>query len=76
MTDIPGLKAVHAVITPNCRVVQGGEDEAFTVATERLREEYLTILRMREDRVHLNFHLVLTVEKKVGRSKVSEPSHD
>ena len=45
MTDIPGLKAMHAVITPNCRVVQGGEDEAFTVATERLREALDTALK-------------------------------
>lgn len=63
-TRLPGIKAKHTIITPNCRRVQGGAKRAFTIATDILRKEYEEILRMREDRTDLNFHLVLTVEKK------------
>lgn len=62
MSRLPGVKAKHAIITPRCRDVQGGNTEAFEEAARRLLEEYLSIIQMREDREKINFHLVLTVE--------------
>ncbi len=73
-THIPGITAQHAVITPNCRRVQGGDGPAFEVAVNRLFEEYKTILELRSDRDQVDFHLVLTVEKK--RSRNANPARE
>ena len=63
-TRVPGIKAKHATITPNCRRVQGGDSQAFEVAVNLLFKEYTAILAARSDRDQVDFHLVLTVEKK------------
>lgn len=59
---LPGIKAKHAIITPNCRKVQGGDKEAFNEAARRLLDEYLAIIYLRGDKKRANYHLVLTVE--------------
>ena len=62
---LPGIKAAHAVITPNCRTVDRGDDpvmDAFDEAAARLREEYRIICRIRED--GFNAHVVLTIESE------------
>lgn len=62
-TKIPGIKAKHAIITPNCRTVDRGDDpvmDAFDEAVGRLREEYRVICAMRDD--GFNAHVVLTIE--------------
>jgi hypothetical protein len=61
-----GLVALHAVITPGCRVSQGGPNHAFDEAARRLREEYLTILQARTDADEINLHLVLVMELPAG----------
>ncbi|MFW6031349.1 MAG: hypothetical protein ACOC9T_02050 [Myxococcota bacterium] len=64
MSEVPGLKAVHAIITPNCLVVQGGALLAFDEAIERLRRTYTETIEARERNgaPSANYHLVLTVE--------------
>lgn len=61
--SIPGIKAVHAIITPTCRINRG-EEEALEEAFNRVRKEYFACLQFNRAN---NFHLVLTVE----RSEVS-----
>lgn len=58
---IPGIKAVHAIISPTCRTNRGIEG-AFDEAVRRLREEYLAC--QGEHNKDSNFHVVLTVERK------------
>lgn len=58
-TRIPGIKARHAIITPNCLRVKT-DDEAFEEAVDRLRTEFHNTLGNR--RSPANYHLVLTVE--------------
>lgn len=68
---IPGITAVHAVVTPSCRVFPGEsrgdayvgmppEEAAFEAAVARLREEYRTICRVRRD--GFTAHVVLSIE--------------
>jgi hypothetical protein len=60
-TSIPGIKAVHAVISPTCRqnrTLTGAFDEAV----RRLREEYEACAKY-EINSNVNYHLVLTVER-------------
>ena len=65
-TKIPGIKATHAIITPNCRTVPRPQHDpdpvaaAFDEAVARLRKEYLGVCRMRGD--GFNAHVVLTIE--------------
>jgi len=59
----PGIKAKHAIITPNCRRVQGGEAEAFRIAAARLQSEYGRLLAFSANS-SANFHLILTVERE------------
>jgi len=61
-TKVPGIKAAHAVITENCRVVQGGDVEAFDEASRRLRGEYEQLLDAWPQGKGASFHLVLTVD--------------
>lgn len=62
MSAIPGMNAVHAIITPTCRSNKT-DMGAFDEAVERLRQEYLTCLRGRgED--GSQYHVVLSVEPK------------
>ncbi len=61
-TKIPGMCALHAVITPNCRIVQGGPTEAFDEAVRRLREQYDSVVAGRGSDGPWDGHLVFTVE--------------
>ncbi len=56
-----GIRAIHAVITPNCRIVQGGNDEAFDEAVRRIKVEYDACLAGRGDDGS-DYHLLLIVE--------------
>lgn len=59
---IPGIKALHAVITDACR--QGrGEEGAIDEALARLRDQYLGLAKFWSDKGGVQFHLVLTVDK-------------
>lgn len=58
MTEI---LAIHAIITPNCRRVQGDDDKALEIAFDRLREQYRFMLERRgED--GSSYHVKLIVE--------------
>lgn len=59
-TTIPGIKAVHAIITPVCRANRTDEG-AFTEAMRRLETEYLACLD--HPSPGMTFHVVLTVER-------------
>lgn len=65
-SKVPGLKARHAIITPNCRTVSRPHlhpdpaEAAFEEAVGRLREEYRAICEGRDDAFRI--HLVLTLE--------------
>ena len=65
-TKIPGIKATHAIITPNCRTVSRPHLNAdpvvaaFDEAARRLFEEYWEICQAGDD--GFNAHLVLTIE--------------
>ena len=61
-----GLVAKHAVITPGCRISQGGPVQAFDEAARRLLEEYTAILRGRTDADEISLHLVLVMELPAG----------
>jgi hypothetical protein len=67
---IPGITAVHTIITPFCRTVPRPhlDDDpamaAFEESVARLREEYRVICRLRSDR--WQGHVVLSIEKLEG----------
>ena len=65
--DIPGIRAIHAIITPDCRVVQGGPMEAFEEAVRRMRREYELVVAGRKSDGPWNAHMVFTVEPIRGR---------
>ena len=56
----PGIKALHAIISPLCRANRTTEG-AFDEAVNRCRTEYLAC--QNEANAEANFHLVLTVER-------------
>ena len=58
---VPGMKAAHAIITPNCRVVQGGPGDAFDEAVRRIRAEYVAC--QLDCNAEASYHLVLTVDR-------------
>ena len=66
MKMIPGITAIHAVITPDCRTVPRPELDAdpaiaaFEEAVARLREEYRAICGLRSDA--FTAHVVLANE--------------
>ena len=59
-TRIPGIKAGHAVITPNCRRIHGGPG-AYEEACRRLREHYESLLV--EGNRDADIHLTITVQR-------------
>ena len=61
-TRIPGIKALHAVISDNCRIARGQEG-AIDEALLRLRESYMEIVDAWPTGKGTNFHLILTVER-------------
>ena len=63
--NIPGIKARHAIVTPNCRIVQGGNIEAFEVAVGMLKKEYEACMALECNEL-ADFHLVLTIDREKG----------
>lgn len=68
MSNIPGINAKHAIITPTCRANKGA-DGAFDEAVGRLREEYAACLDANPDS---NFHVVLSVERGNGSAEAAQ----
>jgi hypothetical protein len=62
MSDIPGIKAVHAIITPTCRKNRTPYG-ALLEAYERVEKEYVAC-NLIPDNADVSYHLVLTVERK------------
>lgn len=62
MAKIPGQKAEHAIITPQC-VVNRGQLGAIEEALRRIKLEFLGLAPIWEGR-GANFHVVLTVERQ------------
>jgi len=60
-TNVPGLKAQHAVVTPAC-IDSKGISGACGEALERLRIEFLSCSQYVANR-HAHFHFVLTVDR-------------
>lgn len=60
VTNVPGLKACHAVVTPVCRT-NHSPNVAMNIAVERLRRAYLELLN--DQNARANFHFVMTVER-------------
>lgn len=56
------VKAAHAVITENCRRVQGGDMEAYDEAARRLRIEYEKLAEFWTEGKGAQIHLELSVE--------------
>lgn len=71
-TQVPGIKAQHAIITKVCRANRT-TDGAFDEAVARLRREYVAC--QNEANQEANFHLVLTVERLERASPVPEAPH-
>lgn len=61
MPKYPGIQAVHAIITPNCRVVHGSPVAALEEAFNRIRKEYESL--QLPVNAEANFHVALTVER-------------
>lgn len=63
---IPGIKAIHAIVTPSCRTVPRPHLDAdpvmaaFDEAVLRLRTEYAACCQARKD--GFTAHVVLTIE--------------
>lgn len=68
MSNVPGIKAKHAIITPSCRAVPRPELDpdprmaAFEEAVGRLREEYRAICEGNGEGDY-RLHVVLTMER-------------
>ena len=72
MSTVPGLNALHAVITPTCRENKT-DIGAFNEVVKRLRKEYLTCLKGRgED--GSQYHVVLSVEPPAVVEKERSPT--
>lgn len=67
--NVPGITAYHAIITPNCRVVQGGDEGAFDEAVRRMRLEYLATVAGRGLIDDAHYHLILTVEADTAQGE-------
>lgn len=67
-TTIPGVRAIHTIITPNCRAIHGNAGlGAFDEAVRRVREEYARCLKGWQDsEKQPDYHLVLTVQRPSG----------
>ena len=61
MTELPGMKAVHAIITPEC-VDARGHDGAIDEALHRARKELDACMRGWKG-TPANFHVAVTVER-------------
>lgn len=61
MSHLPGLKALHAIISDDCRRNRGDEG-AIDEALRRVREEYLACVRSWHPHKGVKFNVLLTVE--------------
>lgn len=61
MAKVPGMQAMHVVITPTCRKNRT-EDGAFDEAVRRLAEQYREICEKRSDIDECDFHMLLSLE--------------
>lgn len=70
-TKIPGISALHTIITPTCIALHGDEGMgAFDEAARRLRVEYAHCLAgWKKQGKTPTFHLVLTVERPGDREE-------
>lgn len=66
MTEVPGIKAQHAIITDECRAGRG-EEGAIDEALARIRAEYLLCVPPWRGTRGVNFHVVLTVDSLRSR---------
>lgn len=62
MTEIPGTKTKHAIISDDCRTGRG-EDGAFEEAVSRLRDEYKALCNGWPVGTKSLMHVVLTLER-------------
>lgn len=60
--EVPGLCALHAIITDNCRKLHG-DPGAFDEAMRRIRKQYDLSVAGWSGTTGVKFHLVLTVER-------------
>jgi hypothetical protein len=60
-SNIPGICAKHAIVTPECRANKG-HVTAFEEAISRLFDEY-ALINCYPENVDVKYHLVLTVER-------------
>ena len=67
-SKVPGIIAYHVVITPNCRIVQGGNEEAFDEAVRRIRQQYDLCVHVNRNS-DASFHLVLTLDRNATRTE-------
>ena len=68
MSEIPGIKARHVIITPNCikfRGEQGAIDEAFRL----IKQEYMALLSGWRDVEGVNYHVSLSIERPLQIGK-------
>lgn len=59
------VQCKSCIITENCRVVQGGDSEAFDEACRRLKDEYMGLMKTWKQGSGAIFHLNLEVEYPV-----------
>lgn len=63
--NIPGIKAVHAIISDDCRrKVEKTRVSAFTLAMQKLEAEIEPLINAHPIGCGTKFHFVLTVEPK------------
>ncbi len=61
MTEIEGIKAQHAQITPNCRKLKG-DPKAVEDALDVIRKELVDVMRYPAN-VKADFNIVLSVKR-------------
>ena len=62
-TRLPGIKAMHCVVSDNCRRAHG-DAEAFDQAVARMKAKYLDVVKARRQRGDdgVQYHIVLTID--------------
>ncbi len=56
------ILAKHTVITPRCRIVHGGDSQAFDKAIEEFRDKYEELVSAEANK-EASFHLILNIER-------------
>lgn len=67
MSKIPGITAMHRIVTDNCRT--RGKDIALEEALNSLREEFKELEKEWPADENHRFHFVLTVDNAHRRNK-------